>query len=76
MWVLFGSISMFSNFYEVYLHNKMCVAIANLWWISCKNETSPYLVMIICSVCVLVPKFSSSLSLTWLIQFVEVVQPF
>ena len=30
MWVLFGSFFMFSNFYQLDLHNKTCIAVANL----------------------------------------------
>ena len=37
MWVLFGSNFMFSNFYQLYLHNKTCIALANLQWNIYKN---------------------------------------
>ena len=49
MWVWFGLIFMFSNFYRLDLHNKTCVAWANPQWNICKNRienrTSPYVVM-------------------------------
>ena len=32
MWVLFGTYYMFSNFYQLNLHNKSCVALVNLQW--------------------------------------------
>ena len=48
---------MFSNFYQLELHNKAHVALANLQWIMCKNRienrTSLALVMVIGSACLL-----------------------
>ena len=58
MWVLFGSFFMFSNFYELDSHNNICVAPTNLRWNICKNRienrSSPYLVMVIGSACLLI----------------------
>lgn len=39
MWVLFGLFVIFSNFYQLDLHDEPCVAVANLTWTSSsKNE--------------------------------------
>ena len=46
MWVLFGSLFMFFNFYLLDSHNKTCVAIANLWWCVSKPRTFLDLVML------------------------------
>ena len=47
----------FSNFYQLDLHNKTCVALANLRWSIIKNcietWTSPHLVKVIKSACLL-----------------------
>ena len=58
MWVLFGPFVMFFNFYEVDLHNKTRVALANLQWNlyqkQIENWTSHDLVMVIGSACLLI----------------------
>ena len=58
MWVLFGSFFMFSNFYQLDLHNETRVAITNLQWNARNNriENRPYLdvVMVIESSCLLI----------------------
>ena len=55
MRVLFGSFFLFSNFYQLYLQNKCCVALANLWWSISKNQIDNWasldLVMDIQSAC-------------------------
>ena len=38
MWMLFGSICIFSNVSWLDLHNKTRVVLANLWWNVCKNH--------------------------------------
>ena len=49
---------MFCNFQQLDLHNKICVALANLEWNICKNwivnRTSPNLVMLIENACLLI----------------------
>ena len=58
MWVLFGSFFKFSNFYKLDSHNNICVAPTNLRWNIFKNRienrSSPYLVMVIGSACLLI----------------------
>ena len=48
---------MFSNFYQVDLHNKICVALATLRWstdkIWLKNQTSPDVVVVMEGACLL-----------------------
>ena len=51
MWVVFGSFSMFSNFYQLDLINKNPGTLATLQWNICKSWISPYLVMAIRSAC-------------------------
>jgi hypothetical protein len=57
IWLVFGLFSMYSNFYELDLHKKTCVALANLQWSIRKhlseNRTSD-LVKVIKSVCLLI----------------------
>jgi hypothetical protein len=38
MWFLFSLFFMFFNFYWLDLHNKTCVALADLWWSISKNQ--------------------------------------
>ena len=58
MCMLFGSFFMFSNFYQLYLHNITRVALANLPCTLCKtqieNRISLDLVMVIGSACLLI----------------------
>jgi hypothetical protein len=42
------------NFCQLVLHNETCVALANIWWSLNKNQTSPGLVMVIGSACLLI----------------------
>ena len=58
MWVLVGSLFMFSNFYWLDLHNKTRVALAKLWWNIYKNwtedSTSLDLAVVTGSACLLI----------------------
>ena len=58
MWVLFSLFSMSLNFYWLNVHNKICVAISNLWWsnnnIGIKDWTSHDFGMLIGSWCLLI----------------------
>jgi len=54
MWVLVGSFFMFSDFYQLDLQNKTCVALADLQWSIRKNHTSD-LVMVTKNARLLVP---------------------
>ena len=58
---------MFSNFYQVDLHNKICVALATLRWstdkIWLKNQTSPDVVVVMEGACLLALSPSAGQSL-------------
>jgi len=59
LWVLFNLFLMFFNFYRSYLHKETCVPLIIYDEASTKNlidgRTSPYLVVVIGSACLLIP---------------------